>query len=417
MLALTTTCEPSRSNGASKRRRSRSAAHSASSRPRRSSSSTANSSPPRRATVSDGRAAALMRSAASRIRRSPLRCPRPSLTSLKSSRSIISTPTVPRPCSSAARARRSNSARLGTPVSGSVNAWRSSCSCCSRSAAAMRLNVSPSSRSSADGDSGMRWSRSPAPNARTARVNCSSGRGSAAAIRPARATAVASATSQRHQRAQRLPAGGPAGRAELRVGLVLRVRHEPLDGVQRGVDMLLEDVLGVLLALRPLPEPGLGPPQLVDGGVPLTLRAAQGGALERLVEDRRGARRDRDGDGRAIEVRQLVALALLHVVAPRDPRAVQGLQQRDARARLLHDLGAEMLRARRGMQEHGPADERADHDRHQDQGGEGEQAPADGRRAAGGGFGVGGHGGMDFHVRIGSNAPSDRPAPARIDLP
>ena len=145
---------------------------------------------------------------------------------------------------------------------------------------------------------------------------------------------------QRHQRGQGLPASRPARRDELRVGLVLTVRDEPLDGGERGGDVPLEDVLGVRFAGRPLPEAGLGVAELVDGRAPLTLRPAQGGALARLVEDRWAAQPDRDGDSRAIEVRQLVALALLHVAAAREPRGVQAPQQRDARARLLHDLGS-----------------------------------------------------------------------------
>ena len=88
-------------------------------------SRTANSSPPSRATTASGGTAAATRSATWTSTRSPTRCPKLSLMSLKASRSSISTPGRPASFSSSCSSSRVSAARLAVPVSASVSAIRS----------------------------------------------------------------------------------------------------------------------------------------------------------------------------------------------------------------------------------------------------------------------------------------------------
>ena len=107
----------------------------------------ANSSPPMRATVSPTRTHARSRSPTDTSRRSPTSWPRLSFTVLKSSRSTKSTDTgSSRRCSSAWSRRSRNSARLASCVSGSWNAWNSSCPSRSRSSATVSSRLPVSSR-------------------------------------------------------------------------------------------------------------------------------------------------------------------------------------------------------------------------------------------------------------------------------
>ncbi len=91
-----------------------------------SGTTTTNSSPPNRPTRSDGRSTDAMRSATSARTSSPAAWPSESLTSLKLSRSMNSTPTRELDRRAARRSASSMSriqARLRSPVSASWKAW------------------------------------------------------------------------------------------------------------------------------------------------------------------------------------------------------------------------------------------------------------------------------------------------------
>ena len=120
----TTPCTRYGCRMASPSRRARSTACSASSLRR---TSTTNSSPPRRATRSLLDACSSSRSATATSSSSPTACPSVSLTSLKWSRSMRSSATVPVDRSSARSVAVVSSVRLASPVRGSR---RASCSRC-----------------------------------------------------------------------------------------------------------------------------------------------------------------------------------------------------------------------------------------------------------------------------------------------
>src|SRR5665648_97008 len=135
MLAVTVT-SPARSGGSCSAPSSRSAR--ATGNPELAPTvSTRNSSPANRATVSFGRTTADSRPATSWSSRSPAACPRVSLTRLKASRSMKDTATgcpVRAAAASDCSRRLTNSARLGSPVSGSCRIrWVSRRSASSRS--------------------------------------------------------------------------------------------------------------------------------------------------------------------------------------------------------------------------------------------------------------------------------------------
>ena len=95
------------------------------------SSSTPNSSPPTRAASIPGRSTSAIRRPIPRSSSSPAWWPRPSLTSLKRSRSMKNTETTsPRRCRRASPwpSRSRKRARFGKPVSGSCSAWCASSS-------------------------------------------------------------------------------------------------------------------------------------------------------------------------------------------------------------------------------------------------------------------------------------------------
>ena len=127
MLAETQTCCLNRSNGSASRSRSLPATSTPSSA-LNAGNTTANSSPPRRATRSLSRMYSRSRFATPRSRASPASCPSVSLITLKRSRSIIKSDTLPpsrlRSLINSSSCSRS-SARFGSFVSSSCRArWR-----------------------------------------------------------------------------------------------------------------------------------------------------------------------------------------------------------------------------------------------------------------------------------------------------
>ena len=117
MLASTSSARPATTNGSFSASRTRSTIGSTALRSRTFGSRSANSSPPRRATVSPPRQSEPSRLAVRSITRSPLKCPRASLISLKRSRSSITTATQPSfsRASSAFSVMLLNTPRLGRP--------------------------------------------------------------------------------------------------------------------------------------------------------------------------------------------------------------------------------------------------------------------------------------------------------------
>ena len=130
---------PADRNGSFSAATSRPASASASASSTRSAATTTNSSPPRRWATSSGRIWSRSRWAASTSTSSPNACPAVSFTCLKRSRSTNSSPTGPERRAS----RSSSSYRLGSPVSGSCRARKSS----SRWASSETRRASRSSRS------------------------------------------------------------------------------------------------------------------------------------------------------------------------------------------------------------------------------------------------------------------------------
>ena len=149
LMVATTSWPPLRSTGSRSVSSTLSATWLASSGELRPSRMITNSSPPNRESVSPGRTARRRRSATTRSNSSPTWWPRLSLTTLNRSTSPKSTATRPpvrSACSSAwsrwSRRRR----RLASPVRGSWNACRASCS-----SKALRSDVSRKTRTAADG--------------------------------------------------------------------------------------------------------------------------------------------------------------------------------------------------------------------------------------------------------------------------
>ena len=177
--ALSRSSAPPARSGCAISRCSRSATPTASSTPPIDSHSTVNSSPPKRATVSSGRSIRWTRAATSRSTSSPAAWPRLSLIrlNLSTSRKYTAIACVRERCAIAWSSRSPKSARLGSPVSESYSASRSS-------SASMRLRSVTSMK--APKKRGSCWPSSPRttvissriqmtrPSARLIRYSCTS---------------------------------------------------------------------------------------------------------------------------------------------------------------------------------------------------------------------------------------------------
>jgi len=123
------------------------------------SDTTTNSSPPKRATVSPDRSAPSRRRDRATSSASPAGWPLESLMSLKRSRSMKATTTVPSARPRRARAwwsRSLSSVRFGRPVSGSWRAWWASFTSSSRRRAIVSLKASATAATSAGPSTGAR---------------------------------------------------------------------------------------------------------------------------------------------------------------------------------------------------------------------------------------------------------------------
>ena len=190
---------------------------------------------------------------------------------------------------------------------------------------------------------------------------------------------------QRDQGHERLRAVEAAGRRQVAADLARRALDESPDTADRGVQMLLEHVLGVrgIVVRRADARPAVV--KLASRGLPLALDCAQEIPLRPFVEGSRCVQRPIHSPRSRAVLHEIIALALLHVEAPGDPGRLQVLEQAHADRGLFGQFLRELLGPVRREQQQETTDQRADEHGREHRSGEHEQARwSEGRRRGAG---------------------------------
>ena len=266
-----------------------------------------------------------------------------------------------------------------------MKAWRSSWSCCSCSAPAIRLKLSPSRAARPRSVTSTRWPRCPLPNARAAWVSRWIGRSMAPARRRARNAAMASEASSATR------ATSACTRLSRRVAarsldLPLRARRAPRRRRSRSSMCFSNTSSGSAASVPRRAGPAAVAPELASRGLPLAphLRAA----------DRSPSRRRRRSSSPRSTRRAACRYSTRSSRSPSSmywlpaiPAVLQVLEQAHGARDSSTNSSASCSRSGREQQQE-PARVRPD-DRGEHRGGEHEQATTQGRRPAGRGRGFG----------------------------